>query len=1229
MNRMATLPAGAPTPEAAERSAAGRPRDPQALTFGRVTVRRMPGITDGGYTLDGLAAGVNIVHGPNASGKSTTARALESLLWPRAAAHRNASLEARFHLAGREWGVEVEGESASYQCDGRDADPPVLPPAEARDRYHLSLHELLRSDNSSFAAEIMRESAGGYDIGRAAESLHIRTTSPRRGKEAEALDEARTRLREAYAAEEALQQDERRLGALAARLEAAEAAALRVGLLERAVEYADAVAAEAAAVAAVAAFPPELASLRGDEADRLDGIRDRLVEVQRLLETAEAERRKAEAELQAAGVLGAAGADGAGSVVQDDVVLDTLRARLDSLRALEQAITAKETELAGARRQAAEELARIGEVVDEATLRGLDVVTLDTLAGFAEEAGRVRAALQAAQARLELLTGDAAREGDAAQVGKGIVLLQQWLRTGDGADPATAVRERRLRGLGAAAAGVLAAAGLVLLMAGLLPTAVAALLLLAGGVLLFLILRAAPAAADPREAHRREYERLGLERPRAWTAEGVAEVLDRLEARRAEARLAEERAAERERVARELEGVQRAWTELDARRAELAASFGVAPALEPAALYALANRISRWQDAAGRVAEREAELEYLRRQHADTLADAAARLAPFGYADLHDLPALAGAVEGVARRFEQHRRAATVLRHAEERIAGARSELEKLVAERRSIYERVGLQGDGDFAAAGGWGGKPDVAGIGARVTDTHGVVHATTRDPEVLVRHWCTLLPAYRTAVERRQGAEAVRRGAWERLTAAAGYGPGLEDRSADELRAELEEARRVAAAAGELRDEIAGIRTRLDLARRGHAVEAALAEVERCEAALREARDRDILGVVGNTLVAYLQRATRDEQRPAVFHRARELLALITRGRYRLDFEDGANPSFRAVDETTGRGHSLDELSSATRVQLLLAVRLAFVESQESGVRLPLIFDETLGNSDEVRAAAIMDATIALAAEGRQVFYFTAQPDEVAKWRAALERAGAVDWAVFDLADARRLARYEVAPLPATAPAARPELPAPGELSHDEYGRILLVPGLDLFVELGSVHLWYLVDDTALLYRLLTRRIETWGQLRSLVEHGGEALLGEDVRVYPRIRAAARTLETALELARIGRGRPVDREAIEASGAVSKTFMDRVVQLLTELHGDAARLVAAIEGGMLPRFPSNRRELLREFLEEQGYLDPREPLAPEVLRARVFAEVKEEVASGVLDAGLVDRIIGRVVAS
>src|SRR5690606_12580041 len=153
-------------------------------------------------------------------------------------------------------------------------------------------------------------------------------------------------------------------------------------------------------------------------------------------------------------------------------------------------------------------------------------------------------------------------------------------------------------------------------------------------------------------------------------------------------------------------------------------------------------------------------------------------------------------------------------------------------------------------------------------------------------------------------------------------------------------------------------------------HGIEEALERIDRAAAALREARERDARGVVSGDLIAYLERATRDQHLPAVFHRARELFTRITHGRYELRLHREGEPEFGAYDNLDRRGRTLDELSSGTRVQLLIAVRVAFVEHQEQGSMLPLVLDEVLGISDDERARAVMEAALELAREGRQIF-------------------------------------------------------------------------------------------------------------------------------------------------------------------------------------------------------------------------------------------------------------------
>jgi hypothetical protein len=132
-------------------------------------------------------------------------------------------------------------------------------------------------------------------------------------------------------------------------------------------------------------------------------------------------------------------------------------------------------------------------------------------------------------------------------------------------------------------------------------------------------------------------------------------------------------------------------------------------------------------------------------------------------------------------------------------------------------------------------------------------------------------------------------------------------------------------------------------------------------------------------------------------------------------------------------------------------------------------------------------------------------------------------------------------------------------------------------------------------LLHRLLTMQIQTVGQWNLLRQSGAvSSLLDDSERAL--VRARCVIAAELVELARIGRGRPADRRALEASGAVSGAYIDGASEILAELDGDAGQLMQILRDRSDARvagFRSNKLDQLREYLEAEGHLDPREPLA------------------------------------
>ncbi len=159
------------------------------LAFTRLDVRRSPGIQDQ-YVLNDLCPGINIIHGPNASGKSTTAQAIHALLWPDPPCWPRGALSGLLHLDGSEWFLDFDAGAKHCQQDGKDGSWPNIGGPETRDRYVLTLHTLLTADNESFAEAILRESVGGYDVDDAVRELGYRETPSRSMTSANLLKDA-------------------------------------------------------------------------------------------------------------------------------------------------------------------------------------------------------------------------------------------------------------------------------------------------------------------------------------------------------------------------------------------------------------------------------------------------------------------------------------------------------------------------------------------------------------------------------------------------------------------------------------------------------------------------------------------------------------------------------------------------------------------------------------------------------------------------------------------------------------------------------------------------------------------------------------------------------------------------------------------------------------------------------------------------------------------------------
>lgn len=1163
-------------------------RKGEELRFQKLEVRRAAAFRAPGFQVEGLAPGINVIFGPNASGKTTLARSMETILWPDAPALERSELVGTLRLGGHQWRVEVEGNRVREERNGLLVpDRLPVPPKEVRDRYYLCLHELLEADNQSFAEVIMRESVGGYDVRGAAQQQGFTNPTLRKIGLTDHVRDARTKWQEALKKLESLHVREGHLQVLKKELKVKDQLARRKSLLDVAHAFHKAREAFLVATAEIEKFPTNMEKLRGDA---LEEAKKWAEEGRKASESWTDAKARIEEFKRALGV------NPLSREALPEGFLRAQKERIEELKRREDAQSRLEVQLAEARAHREEVGRLIGADESYQEFHKVDIEVIRKLEKLAQDADAIRGKRSALEA-LEDLIG-VREHGEAnPRLEEAIRLLQQWLRS-PGAEDLVEPEEmgdEKSRLVVLICALLVTVVSLVLFIT--VHAAWMALLLIAvalGWAFFAMAKKAVEKPENPREIFRKEFEKLSLRGPEKWEVTTVESCLRTLEEARADQVVAKEKSQLLESKAREREVCKESAAKVEEDCRALTADLGLSLSemLEdsPARLYWFVMHLQDWQKAQIAAVAAEEELKTARKMAAEDLAALQDALRSYGVLAIEDAAAARAAVE----TLENHKRDVQSTHH---QLAAAKKDFETATREKSKVED----------------GRRALFEGLGLEVGDEAGLKELVARFED------------YQAVRKEVQDTRAAMEYEERRLRGAEAFVEELLEATQIAIYEELGELESTLSGRDDLIKEIQDIETQIKGAKNSNNVEALRGNYEELREQLRRQRESTFEQIVGHHVAEFLLEETRDRDRPTVFHRASELFTAITRGRYRLAFEDGDKPRFRAVDRVREIGQSLDELSSGTRVQLLLAVRVAFVEQQEQGVKLPLVLDETLANSDDLRAEAIMEAIEGISAAGRQVFYLTAQEDEVSKWRQR-SRDSAVAYRFIELGggqgqgDHRKV--YDLKTLPVMAA----RVPSPEGLTHVEYGALLKVPrGVDPYGPAGETHLWFLSEDTAVLYGLLKHSIARWGQFQALEETGALDALGVAASERERIKAARRALDAFLRAWKVGRGKPVTRAVLEASGAVSDTFIDRVARCCDEQKGDAQALLQALDEGKVSRFHTTKREELAEFLKAQGYLDSQLPLSREEIWVRVLAAVAPYLASGRLDEGCLRRLIAR----
>lgn len=1153
-----------------------------SLRFDRLAAHRMYG-QHFNLAVEEVGPGVNVIAGPNGCGKTTLARAIEVLVWPNSHSWERPIVDGVFQIEGSRWRVNVESGRVQFQSSSGANGPPPVPPHGHRDRYHLYLHDLLSATEGAekdLVDVILQEAQGGYDIQSAADVLGFGEYKKGRNlTEAQNLLDARERVEEAREKQQNLEKEERSLSELEQRRDGAREAADRRDVLAQAITLREAENSAQEAEEELEDFPEEMDAVQGDEADRLSEIRQNR-------EEAKANKREAERKIEEA-----EGRIGENLLPEEglpDGTFETLRNAVQEWEKAQNTVQQAERERSRAKEAEKQEWSRL-QSEDKDRVADLSLPQLDEVQSFAESRLDVKGKERALEA-MERLFGEADPDVEPDTLRRGIERLEEWLR-----EPSSTREERStaaLRYVGIALSGGATLLGVVLAVGGsLLGWGVAAL----GVVLavLFYVLRLSDSSETRRPDLQERFERMELEGPETWSVEAVQKRLGALVKDWTDARLEKAKAEEWERQKSERGEIDEEKEELDAEKEELVERLGVDPEIEGHGLLWFVKRLGAWQEAYTKVEAKDAEIEEAEGHVDDWRSKVQEIVEAYDTEEVVDLSDGKAVLEQIRDARQDLEQAKTKRENARENRGQAEERIEELDEKIEAIFDRLGIPVGDDEA-----------------------------------VEKRCDWAEAYQEAKDEAESARQEAELEEERLREEAGFEEWMLSAEIEELEREKEDASALAEEEEKLSDRISRINQKIDDAKEEHDLEDALAERESARAELERRRQNDLQSMVGQALSDVVHRQTRNQDLPAVFERADELFRRITTDRYHLDLarKDGA---FRVVTDD-GRRLGLSQLSGGTKVQLLLSVRIAFVERQEQGTKLPLVLDETLANSDDVKAQSVIEAVRTICSEGRQVFYLTAQSDEVAKWQGLLQETD-TDLALHELSGEEATTGSEFHRLGgdgalSSGRPSRPDLPDPEEVSHADLKEELDVPRWSPRSPVGKLPLWYLTTDTALLCRAVEKSYRTWGQLSSLAERNALSLIGLSEDEYQRMETLARAVAEWRDAWLIGRGKPVGRPSLEETSAVSGNFIDEVTELAKRVDGQAEQIIEELRGGAVKRFRSDKIEELRAYFQEEGYLSERTPLTPEACWHRAIAEVSNTVTEGLISEDEIEKVLDRI---
>ena len=528
----------------------------------RLTIDRLPGI-DQPFEIESAGAGVHVIFGPNAIGKSSICRAVEGLFWHDRGSTERTFITGHFELDGDTWLAERDGPRWRWRRAGEDRVPSGIPASHNHRCFFLRLRDLIDPSldgTRDIATEIRRQMAGGFDLNRIVEDLFSSVSSRQRRRQRDKFNDAAAKVDSVAGMQLGLQRRADEVGQLRKKHEAALLDARRLPSVNRAVGLASRTKEHAGTVGEIRTLPDALANLSGGEVEEIEELQKRVNELKE-------ETRRIERERDAAS---GAKRDSRLPAELNKSELAVWQRKAEEFERLELELRSARTHRAECRKELGAALSALdgGELGEVA----LTVRQHGQLFEFLRAAENHRARKNAIEEKLSLLANldhgeDAPSRLETLR--SAVDALRRWLRAPEPETFRDRLWARRgwiMLGVAMMVAGA-ALAAFVDPLFGLLLAAGA------GVIVPATLLRGTKVASDTRANAQQAYASLDVESPDAWDAGSVESRLRNLEMEVASidsrSQRARDRGVEREYLKNQLNGLDKAETSLDKRRKKL------------------------------------------------------------------------------------------------------------------------------------------------------------------------------------------------------------------------------------------------------------------------------------------------------------------------------------------------------------------------------------------------------------------------------------------------------------------------------------------------------------------------------------------------------------------------------------------------------------------------------------------------------------------------------------